>query len=82
MIKRIEKVEDWQDLVNELRQHQGISIQQVAEMAGMTNPTLYKLLRKRGANPTLRTMLKIGNSLGNTLMATQCPAYYEGGYRN
>lgn len=79
MIQRIGKVEDWQKLVDELRQHQGSSIQQVAELSGMTNPTLYKLLRKDGANPTLRTMLKVGNCLGYTLMATQCPTYYERG---
>lgn len=79
MIQRIEKVEDWQAYVNLLRQHQGSSVQNVAELSGMTNPTLYKLLTKSEANPTLRTLLKVGKCLGYTLMATQSPTYYERG---
>lgn len=79
MIQRIEKVEDWQGYVNLLRQHQGSSVQQVAELSGMTNPTLYKLLTKAEANPTLKTLLKVGHCLGYTIMVTQSPMYYERG---
>lgn len=79
MIQRIEKVEDWQGYVNLLRQHQGSSVQQVAEHSGMTNPTLYKLLTKSEANPTLKTLLKVGHSLGYAIMVTQSPTYYERG---
>lgn len=76
MIRRIENVKDWQDLVNELRKHQGSSVQHVAELSGMTNPTLYKLLTQE-SNPTLKTLLKVSHCLGYTLMATQSPTYYE-----
>lgn len=56
---------------------QGTSILQTAELAAMSNPTLYKLLTKDSANPTLTTLLKIGNALGVSIMVTQTPTYYE-----
>lgn len=77
MIYRIESLHDWQKLVDDLRKAQGTSVASTAEMAGMTNPTLYKLLNDPTANPTLKTLLKLGGCLGYTIMVTQSPTYYE-----
>lgn len=77
MIYRIDSLEDWQKTVEALLKAQGTSVQQTAELAGMTNPTLYKLLTSENANPTLKTLLKVGQSLGYSLMITQSPSYYE-----
>ena len=77
MIRRIESLLDWQKLVEDLRKAQGTSVAITAESAGMTNPTLYKLLNDPNANPTLKTLLKLGRCLGYTLMLTQSPTYYE-----
>ena len=77
MIRRIENVQEWQRLVETLRKEQGTSVASTAELAGMTNPTLYKLLNDPSANPTLKTLLKLGKCLGYTLMLTQSPTYYE-----
>lgn len=77
MIYRIDSLEDWQKTVEALRKAQGMSVQKTAELAGMTNPTLYKLLTSENANPTLKTLLKVGQCLGYSLMITQSPTYYE-----
>lgn len=77
MIRRIESLHDWQKLVENLRKEQGTSVASTAERAGMTNPTLYKLLNDPCSNPTLKTLLKLGKSLGYTIMLTQSPTYYE-----
>lgn len=77
MIRRIESLHDWQKLVDDLRKAQGTSVASTAETAGMTNPTLYKLLNDPTANPTLKTLLKLGGCLGYTIMVTQSPTYYE-----
>ncbi len=77
MIYRIDSLEDWQKTVDALRKAQGMSVQQTADLAGMTNPTLYKLLTSDIANPTLKTLLKVGQCLGYSLMITQSPSYYE-----
>lgn len=56
---------------------QGASMLKTAEMSEMSNPTLYKLLTKDTANPTLTTMLKVGKALGLSIMMTTTPKYYE-----
>ena len=77
MIQRITNLQDWQKAMQQYMNAQGTSILQTAELAAMSNPTLYKLLTKDSANPTLTTLLKIGNSLGVSIMVTQTPTYYE-----
>lgn len=77
MIQRITNLQDWQKVMQQYMNAQGTSILQTAELAAMSNPTLYKLLTKESANPTLTTLLKIGNALGVTIMVTQTPTYYE-----
>lgn len=75
MIKRITTETLWK-VLNEYRQHQGTSMEQLAELSNLDASQLYRWQAHK-TRPTLENVEKVCNALGLAIMVTQSPTYYE-----
>lgn len=75
MIKRITTETLWTEL-NEYREHQGLSMEDLAKASQIDASQLYRW-KAHMTRPTMENVEKVCNALGLAIMVTQSPTYYE-----
>lgn len=75
MIERIGTETLWA-VLNEHRQHQGLSMEDLAEASQIDASQLYRWQAHK-TRPTMENVEKVCNALGLAIMVTQSPTYYE-----